>query len=56
VRRDWTGEFQGRTYHVEGLELHECPACGEQVFDREAMRGIEAQSPAFKSRRLKRTA
>jgi YgiT-type zinc finger domain-containing protein len=56
VQRDWTRDFQGKKYRIEALELHECPVCGEQVFDREAMRSIEARSPAFKSRRLKRTA
>jgi YgiT-type zinc finger domain-containing protein len=56
VQRDWTGEFQGKKYKVEALEFHECPVCGEQVFDREAMRKIEARSPAFRARRMKRTA
>jgi YgiT-type zinc finger domain-containing protein len=56
VRRDWTGEFQDKKYRIEALEFYECPACGEQVFDREAMRRIEARSRAFQSRRLKRTA
>jgi YgiT-type zinc finger domain-containing protein len=55
VQRDWTGEARGKKYRVAALEFHECPVCGEQVFDREAMRRIEARSPAFKSR-LKRTA
>jgi predicted RNA-binding Zn-ribbon protein involved in translation (DUF1610 family) len=32
---------------VEKLEFHECPACGEKVYDREAMRAIEDKSPAF---------
>jgi YgiT-type zinc finger domain-containing protein len=56
VQRDWTGEPQGKKYRVESLEFYECPVCGEQVFDREAMQRIEARSPAYKSRRLKRTA
>ena len=56
IQRDWAGEFQGKKYRVEALQYYECPVCGEQAFDREAMRKIEAQSPAFKSRRLKRTA
>jgi len=55
--RNWTGEFRGKTYQVEGLEFYECPVCGETVFDREAMRKIEAQSPAFSaSRKIKKTA
>ena len=57
MRRPWSGEFQGKPYQVENLEFHECPNCGERVYDREAMRAIEARSPAFrKPRKLKRTA
>jgi YgiT-type zinc finger domain-containing protein len=56
VERDWTSEVQGKKYVVEALAFHECPACGEQVFDREAMHTIEARSPAFRPRRMKRTA
>ena len=57
VRRDWKGEFQGKSYTVTGLEFQECPVCHEKVFAPEAMRRIEAVSPAFaKSRRLKRSA
>ncbi|MBI4402366.1 MAG: YgiT-type zinc finger protein [Nitrospirae bacterium] len=47
VRRNWTGEFQGQTYTVPGLEFHECLDCSEKIYDREAMRKIEAYSPAF---------
>ncbi len=45
--RNWTGEYQGQPYSVENLRFHECPDCGEKVYDREAMRAIEAASPAF---------
>jgi len=34
-------------YTVEELEFYECPDCGEKVYDRDAMRTIEANSPAF---------
>ena len=47
VRRKWTGEFHGQTYSVQRLEFHECSACGEKVYDRDAMRKIEAHSPAL---------
>ncbi len=47
VKRDWTGQWEGRTYTVPKLEFYECPACGEKVYDREAMRSLEAHSPAF---------
>jgi YgiT-type zinc finger domain-containing protein len=57
IRRNWTGEFQAKSYTVGDLEFHECPVCAEKVFDRDAMRRIEAHSPAFaKSRRMKRSA
>ena len=47
VRQDWTGEFHGQLYTVPDLEFHECPDCGERIYDREAMWKIEAYSPAF---------
>jgi len=54
VRRNWSGRFQGQSYSVPSLEFHECSECGEKVYDREAMRRIEEESPAFiKSRKQK---
>jgi YgiT-type zinc finger domain-containing protein len=47
VKRNWTDEFEGQRYTVPNLEFHECPACGERLFDRDAMRKIEAHSPAY---------
>lgn len=47
VRQNWTGEFQGQSYTVPNLEFYECGDCGEKIYDREAMRKIEAHSPAF---------
>jgi YgiT-type zinc finger domain-containing protein len=47
VRRNWSGEYRGRGYTVENLEYYECSDCKEQVYDPEAMRTIEANSPAF---------
>jgi len=47
VRRQWTGTFHGHTYLVPRLDFYECPACGEKVYDWEAMRKIEAYSPVF---------
>ena len=37
------------------LIFHECPICGERVFDRAAMRRIEAASPVF-AKPVRRTA
>lgn len=47
VRRNWSGEYKGQVYAVEDLEFYECPDCHERVYDPEAMRAIEAHSPAF---------
>ena len=47
VQRNWTGEFHGQSYTVKDFVFHECPVCGEKVYDREAMRRIEEHSPAF---------
>jgi YgiT-type zinc finger domain-containing protein len=55
LQRNWTGNFNGKKYTVPNLEYYECPDCGEKVYDREAMRKIEAHSPAFKRVRPKRT-
>jgi YgiT-type zinc finger domain-containing protein len=52
VRRKWTGKFHGQTYLVSRLEFHECPACGEKVYDQEAMRKIEAHSPVYAKARI----
>ena len=54
VRRNSTRKFEGREYTVPNLEYYECPDCGEKVYDREAMRQIEAHSPAFKRDTSKR--
>jgi len=56
VRRDWHDEFQGQSYAVPDLEFHECPSCGEKLFDRQAMRKIEACSPAFAKHRVRKKA
>lgn len=47
VRRKWSGEYKGQVYTVERLEFYECPNCDERVYDPEAMRAIEANSPVF---------
>jgi len=54
VRRNWTGNFKGKDYTVPNLEYYECPDCGEKVYDRDAMREIQAHSPAFKRTTSKR--
>jgi YgiT-type zinc finger domain-containing protein len=47
VRRNWTGKVNGQTYVVPDLEYYICSQCGEKIYDRQAMRKIEAHSPAF---------
>lgn len=47
VRRNRNSSFKGKEYMVTNLDYYECPDCGEKVYDREAMRRIEAHSPAF---------
>jgi YgiT-type zinc finger domain-containing protein len=54
VRRNRTGTFKGKRYTVPNLQYYECPNCGEKVYDRDAMREIEARSPAFEQMHPKR--
>jgi len=53
VQRDWIGKFRDQTYSVPSLEFYECPVCGERIYDRQAMKQIEARSPAFSGTRVK---
>uniref|UniRef100_UPI0040577772 YgiT-type zinc finger protein n=1 Tax=Candidatus Electronema sp. TaxID=2698783 RepID=UPI0040577772 len=46
--RDVVRRHEGKEYVVPAVALHECPDCGEKVYDREAMLKIEAYSPAYK--------
>jgi len=41
-------------YNVPRLEYHECPECGEKVYDRQAMQRIQEQSPAYVKSRLEK--
>jgi len=52
ARRDLTGEHRGQRYTVTAVEFHECPDCGEKIYDRAAMQRIEANSPAFAKHHL----
>lgn len=56
VQKNLTRSFQGKTYTVPNLEFHECPDCGERLYDRDAMRKIEAHSPAYAKARKRRKA
>ena len=47
IRGNWAGDYKGKRYAVPDLEYYACPTCREKVYDRNAMREIEAHSPAF---------
>lgn len=51
VRKTVTRIHAGQTYVVPDLNFWECPACGERVYDRDAIRQIEAHSPAYQKTR-----
>ena len=54
LRRNWTRKVQGEAYTVPNLEYYECPDCGEKIYDREAMRKIEAHSLAFSKKQVRK--
>jgi len=56
VKKDWKGEYQGKTYTVPSLSFYECPDCGERVYDRNAMHRIEEKSPALGKAHRKKAA
>lgn len=56
VCRDFTEAFEGQEYTVPELEFYECPDCGEQLYDREAMRKIETYSPSYAKKKMKKAA
>lgn len=56
VCRDVTKTVKDQTYTVPALEFYECPNCGEKIYDREAMRKIEAYSPSYAKKRMKKAA
>ena len=48
VRGTLSRNFEGETYRVSGVSYCHCPDCGEHVYDRDAVRKIQAASPAFR--------
>jgi len=54
VRRNWTDTDNGKSYTVPNLRFYECPACGERVFDHEAMQRIETHCPSLARARAAR--
>jgi len=53
VRKDWKSTELKNNYTVPSLEYFECPDCGEELFDHDAMNQIEQYSPNFKKHRSK---
>ena len=49
VRGKISRDFEGEAYTVSGVSYHACPDCGERVYGRDAVRKIQAVSPAFRS-------
>ena len=54
VCKDWNSTSSGKKYSVKSLEYYECSNCGEELYDREAMRKIEAKSPVLKKLKSQR--
>jgi len=44
VRKTVSGIRQGRPYSAPDIEFYECPDCGEEVYEPEAIRKIEKYS------------
>ena len=51
VRKSLRRTCKSQAYVVPNLEFEKCPDCSERLFDHEAMRKIEAHSPAYAKRR-----
>lgn len=47
ITEDWVGEYMGQKYVVPDLEYYICEECSERIYPREAIRKIEAYSPAY---------
>ena len=48
VTKDIVRKYKDQTYTVPAVEFYECANCGEKVYDKLAMRKIEAYSPAYR--------
>jgi YgiT-type zinc finger domain-containing protein len=55
VRGPLTRKFEGEAYTVPDITYHECPDCGEHLYEPDAMDKLQAASPAFR-KRLKKAA
>ena len=50
IKEDWVGEYKNQKYTAPNLECYLCSNCDERVYPCEAMRKIEASSPAFREK------
>ncbi len=49
VTRDLMRRRNGVSYTVPSVTFHECSACGEHLYDRQAMQKIESHRPSHDS-------
>ena len=57
VTRDVPCNFGGQKYVAPAVRFHECPECGEKLYDRDALRQMQNHRPAmFKTRPRRRSA
>ena len=54
VTRDVPCNFKGQPYTAPAITFHECPDCGERLYDRDAMRKMESFRPSATKPRGKR--
>jgi len=54
VTRGVECNFRGQVYTAPAIQFHECPDCGEKLYDRQAMQKMESCRP--KGRRRRRVA
>lgn len=45
VKRNIESNRGGRAFIAHGIEIEQCPACGERLFGPEALAQIESQRP-----------
>ena len=55
VQKDWSERYAGKRYVVRNLRYVDCTQCGEKLYDPNAMRRIQASSPAFAKLQRART-
>ncbi|MGD1277314.1 MAG: YgiT-type zinc finger protein [Tepidisphaeraceae bacterium] len=50
VKRDIQSKRNGETFVAKGIEIEECPNCGERLFSPEALEAIAAQRTRLQKR------